>query len=437
MSGDGRYAYANGDRLAALVGLLEQGLDQPDLGVVRAVLATAATRGLRGDPLWLLIVGPPASGKTEVVRLLDDLTDAAFDDLTVAGLLGWVGPPNKSGRPGGVLHGRGGDYLLCTVADLSTLLHDRPSRGSDVDTVFSALRRVFDGSYTRRIGSIPKPLTWAGKMTMIGAVTPAVDRFSAHADALGPRWLYLRSDRHDRAAFMQRDEDELVAWREELRAVAGPIVRDAADRIPQVALGDPLERFCADCALVTTIGRVSVPRSGYGQREMLDVPVREGPSRVAGQLRLLARGLIALDTPADGVAEVVQRAALDSMSPARRAVLAALADSAAPAGLTGAGVARCAGLDRRVVTMALEDLETIDAVEHPDRFADRREPTSLWKLGRLDPERIRAVFGGVGGGCAEKGEPPPSPPLKEVSGGVHPFSAQPPGDPENAAEAGG
>ena len=244
-------------------------MTQLDLNVIRGVLATAATRDLRGDPLWLLVVGPPSSGKTEAVRLLDDLAHAAFDDLTLAGLLGWIGPPNKAGRPSGVLHGRDGEHLLCTIADLSTLLHDRSSRGSDVDTVFSALRRVFDGAYNRRIGSVPKPLAWTGKMTMVGAVTPAVDRFSAHADALGPRWLYLRSGRHDRAAFMQRDEDELTAWRDRLRAIAGPLVQTAAQRVGSIALDDGLERHCADCALVTTIGRVSVPRSGYGSRDML------------------------------------------------------------------------------------------------------------------------------------------------------------------------
>jgi hypothetical protein len=75
------------------------------------------------------------------------------------------------------------------------------------------------------------------------------------------------------------------------------------------------------------------------------------------------------------------------------------------------------------VMMALEDLQTIGAVEHPDRFELRRNPRNLWTLGELDPTRIAAVLQAKGG-CAENGNHPPLPP-SERDKGFTPFSAQP------------
>jgi hypothetical protein len=61
------------------------------------------------------------------------------------------------------------------------------------DAVFALLRRAYDGSASRDIsppgrteGEHPK-LFWSGRLTVVAAVTGAIDRYTAHADQLGPR----------------------------------------------------------------------------------------------------------------------------------------------------------------------------------------------------------------------------------------------------------
>jgi hypothetical protein len=87
------------------------------------------------------------------------------------------------------------------------------------------------------------------------------------------------------------------------------------DDIPE-EVSDAIE----DAALVTCWGRASVPRSGYGWREILDVPTVEEPMRLVQQIAAIARGLFGLGLGDDAVIALTRRVALDSIPAARRAV---------------------------------------------------------------------------------------------------------------------
>ena len=51
----------------------EKWLYLPDPGVAEITLATVAANLLPGDPVWLLLVGAPSSGKTEVLNSVSQL----------------------------------------------------------------------------------------------------------------------------------------------------------------------------------------------------------------------------------------------------------------------------------------------------------------------------------------------------------------------------
>ena len=181
--------------LAAFVAQLRGWLDLPDPGHVLLTLAAAATRDLDGEALWLLLVAPPSSGKTEGINMLDDLADDRLNEVTAAGLLGW-GRKGREPVPTGVLI-RVGRVGLVTFGDLSSLLATSDS-GRQAAT-FSLLRRVYDGGPAGRDiqppgGNAPEGvrLSWSGRLTVVAAVTGAIDRFSVHDDELGPRWVYCR-----------------------------------------------------------------------------------------------------------------------------------------------------------------------------------------------------------------------------------------------------
>ena len=55
--------------------------------IIGALCGAVASELTGEEPLWTMLVGPPGGGKTEAIRLLDDVVDRRVDELTRAGLL--------------------------------------------------------------------------------------------------------------------------------------------------------------------------------------------------------------------------------------------------------------------------------------------------------------------------------------------------------------
>ena len=338
--------------------------DTADTDHIIATLATAVTRDAPGDPLWLQLVGVPASSKTETIRLLDDTVDDRLDEvLGPAALLRWISTgtgKNKTLKPGGMLANRSGDAILASIADFSTILalSDRGSR----DQLFAALRRVYDGNYIRDLGNGPRPLTWQGRLTLVSAVTPALDDYSAHADMLGPRWLNYRMPtptkrvRREAAKTMRAGQPEIAENRRKAAALATDAVTAAVAQWSTITVSETLGDYIDACAIVCAQGRGTVPRESYGRRDVKGMPVIEEPPRLVGQLTLLARGVRALGETEDTAKRIVRRVALGSMPPERLTVLEALA---AHGTVTASEASRAAGMHRWVAKRVLEDLDVL------------------------------------------------------------------------------
>ena len=51
-----------------LVGEFRKSLYLPDPGAIYAYMGAVASNLMRGDPVWLMLVGPPSCGKTEILN---------------------------------------------------------------------------------------------------------------------------------------------------------------------------------------------------------------------------------------------------------------------------------------------------------------------------------------------------------------------------------
>jgi hypothetical protein len=238
-------------------------------------------------------------------------------------------------------------------------------------------------------------LSWEGRLTVVAAVTGAIDRYAVHADQLGPRWVYTRIAEPTTAA-KERATDRarrgLDGHRDTARKTAEALIAAAARRVED-DVPDDVFTAIAKAALVTCWGRGAVPRHGYGRREIDGMPVVESPPRIVRQLHALARGLLALGLPDDYTAALVRRVALDSMPEDRRAVLAALSGGEV---LATSALASAAGLHRHVARMRAEELEVIGVIRGirtgPDLEEEfDRRPVS-WRLDGDDGQVIATVF---------------------------------------------
>jgi DNA-binding transcriptional ArsR family regulator len=380
--------------ISDLVTQVRTWLDLPDPGPTIVSVAAAATVPLDGEEAaWLLNVAAPSAGKTEAVNLLDGVTNGKLNEITSAGLLGWS--RGKDPHPVGILARVPGNALV-TFGDLSSLLatSDRGGR----DQVFGLLRRAYDGHVTRDItppgGSKidTGPLKWSGRLTVVAAVTNAIDRYSAHADALGPRWLYIRAQ--DRPLQSRRNAAQAArrAGVKEARAeailIATKVISDARGRVIKTVIPDDVADGIEDAVLTTCWGRAAVPRNGYGRREIEDVPIIEEPPRLIRQAHVLARGLYSLGLNDQAVESMMRRVALDSMPAARLAVLKALANED---GETTSNIARESGLHWNVAYRHLEDLAAVGVVDNLIGYEERDH--HRWTLRGDEGDLIKKVIG--------------------------------------------
>jgi len=374
----------------------------PDAGAVEVVLATVVANRMRGAPVWTLLVGPPGSGKTEALRLLnaDQIPDGdggrvAIADVfcvstfTEAGLLS-ASPSRDPAATGGLLAEIGSGPGVLVFRDLTTML---TKVGNRDHSLLDLLREVHDGSYVRRAGSRGgRTFAWRGKAGALGAVTEEIDRHHNIVAAMGPRFLYWRMPRLNAAQRLDQGRAALAtaghedATRSQLVTVTARFLGgiDVPDEAP------PLPADVADRLLhasdVAAQARSAVIRDpSTHDVEAVDDP--EATTRMLAGLRLLYAAFVVIGADEAEAWRVTAKLAWDSIPKPRRLALDVL--WAQPVGvLTRTGlVADAIGLEFAPTKRALGDLAAHGLVER--HSADHGE--HQWSLAPWCHERLTAI----------------------------------------------
>jgi hypothetical protein len=161
---------------------------------IYAVLGTVAANLLPGDPVWLGLIAPPSSAKTELlnsVRHLPYVVPAAT--LTPAALLsGTSKKQREAGSKGGLLR-QIGDFGILAHKDFGSILSMRPEAKAEV---LASLREIYDGSWTRHLGTGGgRTFSWRGKVGLIFCCTEDYDAHYSVIGSLGDRFLLCRLGR--------------------------------------------------------------------------------------------------------------------------------------------------------------------------------------------------------------------------------------------------
>jgi hypothetical protein len=309
--------------LEAVIGTFRRWLHLPDEAPLLAVLGAVAANLLSGDPVWLLLVGPPGGGKSELLAALVGLPNVhPAATLTEAALLsGTPGREKATDAKGGLLRTIGSFGIVVCKDFGSVLSMNRDARAA----VLAALREVYDGSWTRHVGTDGgRTLHWSGKVGLVAGCTPTIDRHHAVMGSMGERFVLFRIpevDAREQARRALSHAGRESPMRTELgQAVAGLFAAGLHDT--GTLDDDDSERLVSLATLVVRC-RSAVERDGY-TREVELIPEPEAPTRIVVVLSRFLAGLDAIGaTRADGW-RVVTKAALDSIPATRRAVIDAL-----------------------------------------------------------------------------------------------------------------
>lgn len=362
-----------------------------DAGVLYVVLGTVAANMLDGDPVWLLLVAASGGGKTEFLNALlrlEGVHTAAV--LTEAALLsGTSKRETANDARGGLLRVIGSRGILLHKDFGSVLSMNRDQRAA----LLGALREIFDGSWTRHVGTDGgRTLHWEGKLALIAGCTPVIDQHHAVTSQLGERFVMYRAALTDPAQQAIRSLANISTVgrvRSELRtAVQGLFAGVELDHVPEFSPID-VDRLVALASLVVRC-RSAVVRDPHS-REIEFVPDAEAPGRLVTVLGRLLTGLRLIGLDDIEAWRVTRKAGLDSMPAIRRQILELLlvAHEAADEPYTTAAIGEACGLPTQTARRALQDLTAhgvTQRVPAPKKGAADRWTIAEWS--RVDYHRV-------------------------------------------------
>ncbi len=388
------------DALAVFGRWLHLDDEAPVLAVAAAVVANLAD----GDPVWLLVVGPPSGGKTEILQACAQLP-FIIGAATVyeAALLSGTSKKERAADATGGLLRQVGDFGILLCKDFTSVLSQNRDTARQA---MAALREVYDGSWDRPVGTDGgRVLSWHGKCGLVGGVTPSYDRYSAVVNALGDRFMLLRlpdvKPAEQALSALDNSEHE-TQMRAELSEAMTGLIANADRKLVHQPLTEAERDKLIKLATFAARARTGVERDGYSQ-ELLVMPQAEGPARLVKAIRRLygALGAIGVDDATRWA--VVVRVALDCAPAIRRPLMEALLDASVET--RTAEIASAVGIVTKTAHRQLDDLALLgiatrtkqsDADNAPDYWQASQWLRHYWpeqpEVGqRYTPQREREI----------------------------------------------
>ncbi|MBJ8348582.1 ArsR family transcriptional regulator [Antrihabitans sp. YC2-6] len=294
-----------------------------DTQALHATVAAAAAHRLSGSPAWLVLISGSGNAKTVTVDSLHTV-----ENVTAVSVIGSEGAllsasPAKDqtkASTGGLLREIGDDGIIVIKDFTSTI----SKSGDAKNETLAALREVYDGNWTRKMGvDGGKSLTWSGRVTVVAACTTAWDRAQSVIAAMGDRFVLCRMDSTSKAVRMSAGRSALLGSGNE-----STMATELSDNVKIVLEGIDVDDqpkptkqeinaiLCA--AELITKARTAVERDGR-EPSMANAP--EMPTRLAKQLLSLFLGGVAIGMERADAMTMVLRCGSDCIPPMRLQIL--------------------------------------------------------------------------------------------------------------------
>lgn len=385
--------------LAGMVASFRKWLHLDDLIPLYATGAAVAANFAPGDPVWLLIVGPPSTGKTELLQGIAGLTEVhSVAALTEAALLS--GTARKDAGPkatGGVLHSIGSFGIILCKDFTSILAQHKDSQAA----VLAALREIYDGSWDRPVGTDGgRVLHWNGKCGLVGGVTNTYDRHHSVISQLGDRFLIVRLPEADdvhSGRFALSHAGHEPAMRKELADALSGVVASRDESKLTRELTEAETRKLITLVAYTRRARTGVERDH--QNEVLVLPVPEGQGRMILMFRRILGGCEAIGCSTEDAWKVVTRIAIDCVPAVRTKLLCRLMElppstEFEPRRLKTSELGTELGIATKTAGRHLDDLAMLGLVERSKTGIAENSP-DLWqassKLRQLWPGSVSTI----------------------------------------------
>ena len=147
-----------------------------------------------------------------------------------------------------------GGFGFLVMKDFTSILSMHRERQA---TVLAALREIYDGKWTRPLGTDGgRTLKWSGKLAVLAAVTQAIESHHGVTATMGERFVFCRlpaADGEAQAHMALAHASQSVEMRDELSGVVANLFRlvrlpDPLPSLSDARLGEANRASIASCA---------------------------------------------------------------------------------------------------------------------------------------------------------------------------------------------
>jgi len=378
--------------------------------ILDLLIAISISVKTKSDAIWLLVIGPPSGGKTELVNILSGVPYAhQVSTLTENAFLSAMGgnPENEKS-----LLKKIGENGLLLMKDFTSILSLKEELRKKI---LGDLREIYEGKLVKESGT-GKRLDWEGKINFVGAVTDAIYMNEGDDASMGRRTIdyimpeFTQDVRIKMAKRASKNINDIAEKRNRIKQMFAEFITEQQELMPRVLpdLPEDLVDELISIADFSTKMRTATKRDFHGN--LTFAPGNELPTRMNNQLMILAQVLIWLNggTLKQEHKDILIKVAFDSISQQRRITLRILATYDR---CTTKGVAQELNYPTKTVLNWLED---INVVKGCSRSLDGR--FDVWELNNDFKELVRKYDGVVRKGDLLKGDE-----LADIDGGYAPY----------------
>lgn len=295
---------------------------------LRIALSSVVANFFEDDPLWMLIVAPPSSAKTEIVQSLSNSPFA----WNISSITSKTLASGERNNPQASLLKRIGAFGFLFLKDVTTILELNPMERGEI---FSQLREIYDGSYFKTFGN-GVVINWKGKIGIVGACTPIIEKYGEAFKVLGERFLMCRicdvtTDNEEFALdkALSDQSNSINSVRDSLKIlVAEFLLKRLHTTLNQKITFDKEHlEIVKICAKFIAKSRAVIVRDSYHRDDILVKPFQEAPMRVAKQLKGLLKGMCIVDgitTPSSLHIHYLLKLTLDNVPSLKKEILEAI-----------------------------------------------------------------------------------------------------------------
>jgi len=171
---------------ADVVRVFRKWLKLDNTNALEVMLATALSQRMDGPPVWMFLVGPPGSSKTEHLNALSEMPNDQLymtSSLTTHALIS--GSSWKDGVDPSLIPRLDGRVMV--IKDFTSIL---ALRDNEKEEIFGILRDAYDGRCGKVFGNGIER-NYESRFTILGAVTPRIYDLGSNHASLGERFLKL------------------------------------------------------------------------------------------------------------------------------------------------------------------------------------------------------------------------------------------------------